>query len=257
MSNYELRHGPIDRKEFEGEFVVPQEIRNRSAKGSLRIHGGLLTLSRSRTFLSLSNGNRSFIHSSTPDLSRSVPNTPGSSHKVSLTSSYDSVLEENDYEGVIDIKKEKKTKEKHVQHVFIENENKNINKTQCRRNSEDLLETRDSSKKPTMIAVNADQTFKLIPRVKHFVNIAETSESTTALNSCKDTTHWGRIRGSNSFAAVTNISSLSTYTIPRVSLSHHNKLNETAASTLSSKSLTDSRVASTFVVRHDNDDSTA
>lgn len=167
------------------------------------------------------------------------------------------MLEENESEGVTVIKKgkakDKKAKGKHVKHVFTENENKN--KVQQRRKSEDLLETRDSSNKSSMIDV--DQTFNLIPRIKHSSNVAETHKSTTVLNSGTDTTQWGNIRGSNSFAAVMNISSLSTYTIPRVSLSHHNKLNEAAASTSSRKSLPDNQVGSTFIMRHDTDDSAA
>ncbi|XP_039439320.1 serine/threonine-protein kinase 10 isoform X4 [Culex pipiens pallens] len=106
VDEYELRWGgPVDRREFEGDFVVPPEIRNRTNSlnsRSLRLHGGLLSISRSRTFLSLpvANGGRNGgIHSSVPDLSRSVPNTPGSAHKLSLASSYDSVLEENENEG--------------------------------------------------------------------------------------------------------------------------------------------------------------
>lgn len=106
VNEYEFKWGgPVDRREFDGEFVVPPEIRNRTNSlnsRSLRLHGGLLSISRSRTFLSLpvaNGGGRSSIHSSVPDLSRSVPNTPGSAHKLSLASSYDSVLEENENEG--------------------------------------------------------------------------------------------------------------------------------------------------------------
>lgn len=106
VNEYELKWGgPVDRREFDGEFVVPPEIRNRTNSlnsRSLRLHGGLLSISRSRTFLSLpvanGAGGRNSIHSSVPDLSRSVPNTPGSAHKLSLASSYDSVLEENENE---------------------------------------------------------------------------------------------------------------------------------------------------------------
>lgn len=273
LDDYERRYGPTDRTEFEGEFFVPQEVRNRVNAGSLRIHGGLLTISRSRTFLSLSSG-RSSIHSSTPDLSRSVPNTPGSNHKLSLTaSSYDSVLEENEEDGVIIIKKgkgkDKKVKAKHVQHIFASNSNNG----QLRRKSEDLLEsTRGSSNVSTLIAVqkqqqhvrqSSDQAFRLIPRVKQSVNVSETSKfsastskSTAALDSeTAVRTQWGNVRGSNSFAADLNISSLSTYTIPRVSLSHHTKLND-AVSAPPRKSLPENRILSTFIM-HTDDDSAA
>jgi hypothetical protein len=96
IDELEAKHGPVDRSEFDGEFVVPPEIRNRAnSLNSRRLHGGLLNISRSRTFLTLPiNNSRSTIHGSVPDLSRSVPNTPNTNHKLSLASSYDSVLEE-------------------------------------------------------------------------------------------------------------------------------------------------------------------
>jgi hypothetical protein len=274
LDDYECRYGLVDRTEFEGEFFVSQEIRNRvnASKGSLRIHGGLLTISRSRTFLSLSNGSRSSIHSSTPDLSRSVPNTPGSNHKLSLTSSYDSVLEENEEDGMIIITKGKgkgkKEKGKHVQHIFSTNSGSGV-----RRKSEDMLKdsSRGSPSVSSLIAVqkqqqhvrqSSDQAFRLIPRVKqHSFDVIETSKftastskSTAALNSDSIVrTQWGNVRGSNSFAADLNISSLSTYSIPRVSLSHHNKLTD-AVNAPPRKSLPENRILSTFIVRHDTDD---
>lgn len=304
VDEYERRFGPSDRSEFDGEFIVPAEVRNRmnSSKGSLRIHGGLLTISRSRTLLSLSSGGRSSIHSSTPDLSRSVPNTPGSNHKLSLTSSYDSVLEENEDDGVMIIKKGKgKDKKKNgksyhssVQHIFANN----TNSSHMRRKSEDLLESRasTSSSNASMMVVqkqqnhvrqSSDQAFRLIPRVKKsgfmdgFMNrsngqsanvrettnfTASTSKSTAALNTATVIEHdtspnqWGQVRGSNSFAADLNISSLSTYSIPRVSLSQHRMpLNETSNTHQGAprKSLPENRVASTFIMRHDSGDSAA
>lgn len=304
VDNYERRFGLIDRSDFDGEFYVPAEVRSRmnSAKGSLRIHGGLLTISRSRTFLSLSNSSNSTIHSSTPDLSRSVPNTPGSNHKISLTSSYDSVLEENEEDGVIIIKKGKakdkkkdgKSKHSSIQHIFPSN-------IPLRRKSEDLLESRCSTNKndaDPMIAVqqqslhvrqSSDQSYRLIPRVKKssgfidgFMNRSNVQsvdirESTyfTALNSesTAEQNHdtmvqeddvtparWGNVRGSNSFAADLNISSLSTYTIPRVSLSQHKiRVHETSNGSHQSssrKSLPENRINSTFI-RHNTDDSAA
>lgn len=303
VDDYERRYGPIDRSEFDGEFIVTAEVRNRvnSSKGSLRIHGGLLTISRSRTFLSLSSGSKSSIHSSTPDLSRSVPNTPGSNHKLSLTSSYDSVLEENEDDGVVVIKKGKgKDKKKNgksnhtsIQHIFTNNN------VQLRRKSEDLLESRTttSDNNVSMMAVqrqqqhvrqSSDQAYRLIPRVKksglfdgfisrtngQTVNVKETmrfSASTSKSTAALDTetvieqddipTRWGNVRGSNSFAADLNISSLSTYTIPRVSLSQHKIQVHEASSTSHQgaprKSLPENRLNSTFIMRHDNGDSAA
>lgn len=253
LDDYEQRYGPTDRTEFEGEFYVPAEVRNRinSAKGSLRIHGGLLTISRSRTFLSLSAGNRTSIHSSTPDLSRSVPNTPGSSHKLSLTSSYDSVLEENEEDGMVVIKKgtgkSSKAKGKHVKQIFGNGDK--------RRKSEDYLESsRISSDVSSLIAVqkqqqhlrqSSDQVYRLIPRVKpNFSDKAPSEEP-----------KWGHVRGSNSFAADMNISSLSTYTIPRVSLGHHSKSNENSKP-VPRKSYPDGQAPS-FTMRHNTDDSAA
>lgn len=265
LDDYELSYGPIDRTEFEGEFYVPVEIRNRinSSKGSLRIHGGLLTISRSRTFLSLSSGNRSSIHNSTPDLSRSVPNTPGSNHKLSLTSSYDSVLEENEEDGVVIVRKgmgkNHKSKSKHVQQIF------GSSNMQNRRKSEDLLESsRGSSNVSSLIAVqkqqhhvrqSSDQAYRLIPRVKHSVNTSTSNSSCDLDSEIIIKPKWGNVRGSNSFAADMNISSLSTYTIPRVSLGHNTVNKLTDPSKASYKSSPEN---STFVMRHhDNEDSVA
>uniref|UniRef100_A0A182PTK0 Protein kinase domain-containing protein n=1 Tax=Anopheles epiroticus TaxID=199890 RepID=A0A182PTK0_9DIPT len=115
VDEYEDRWGPVDRREFEGDFTVPPELRNRTnSLNTLSLR--LLNITRSRTFLTLptmANGgvagggyggsgtgtNRNSIHSSVPDLSRSMPNTPNSGHKLSLASSYDSVLEENEGEN--------------------------------------------------------------------------------------------------------------------------------------------------------------
>lgn len=277
VNDFERRYGPTDRSDFDGDFYVPAEVRNRinSAKGSLRIHGGLLTLSRSRTFLSLSNNSRSSIHSSTPDLSRSVPNTPGSNHKISLTSSYDSVLEENESEGVMVVKKGKgKNKKKNgkshhssLHHIFSSS-------TQLRRKSEDLLDSRasnssnGSAKQPQQhVRQSSDQAYRLIPRVKApgFMDSladrmkAQASESPSEANGSSP--RWGNVRGSNSFAGDLSISSLSTYTIPRVNLSQ-TKIqttevsNSSAAQNPTRKSLPENRV-STFLMRHNTDDSVA
>jgi hypothetical protein len=250
IDDYECKYGETDRSEFDGEFIVPAEVRNRmnSSKGSLRIHGGLLTISRSRTFLTLSSNNRTSIHNSTPDLSRSVPNTPGSNHKLSLTSSYDSVLEENEEEGVMVIRKGKEKKKNgklsSIQHIFE-------NVPTARRKSEDFLESKDKKQHARQ---SSDHAYRLIPRVKNpttaFIDgyatntynnnnnnthnaqtveikdltkfSASTSKSTASLNSESTVRYsqWGNVRSSNSFAADLNATSLSSYSIPRVTLSH-------------------------------------
>lgn len=307
LDDYERKYGLVDRCEFDGDFVVPPELRNRTSnKGSLRIHGGLLTISRSRTFLSLSNNSKSSIHNSTPDLSRSVPNTPGSNHKLSLTSSYDSVLEENEEDGVVVIKKQsgkdkkkgKKSYYSSVQTIFNGGDN-----GYARRKSEDLLDARNSSNTSngnlSMRAVeqqqqhvrqSSDSAYKLIPRVKNPINLnegianrstvnanipetsklsASTSLSSVSLNNhtiihqnhppAISPTRWGHNRhGSSSFQSDLNISSISTYTIPRVTLSHQKvTMNDTNQRALPRKSLPENRVSSTFLTRHDNNDSAA
>lgn len=295
VDDYERNYGLCDRNEFDGEFVVPAEVRNRvnSSKGSLRIHGGLLTISRSRTFLSLSNNSKSSIHSSTPDLSHSVPNTPGSNHKLSLTSSYDSVLEENEEDGVVIIKKGKEKKKKngkkhHVQHIF--------DNALARRKSEDFLDSNVGDVGPSNLSMmsaerqqqqqymrnNSEQAYRMIPRVKntnddggstltrHTVEIRETSnftastsKSSASLNAealMNYNSRWGNIRSSNSFAADLNASNSSTYTIPRVTLTHQRaQSSETnlKAGTPSRKSLPENRVSATFVTKHNIKDSTA
>lgn len=263
IDGYEKVFGPCDRSEFDGEFVVPAEIRNRiNSKGSLRVYGGLLTLSRSRTLFTLTSNSKSSVHSSTPDLSRSISQPQNSSHKLSLTSSYDSVLEENEDDGVIIIKKGAASKEKsnksnqHVQHIF---ENPPL-----RRKSEDFLDSRPKNGN-TMKAVemqqkhvrqSSDQAYRLIPRVKNptvdtsrkqSVEIRESStfsvstakNSSASLDSETIYTRWGYHRGSNSFAADLNVSSISSYSIPRVSLSNQRaQSTEPNASMTSRKSTT-------------------
>lgn len=100
---YEMKHGIVDdRSVFDGEYVVPQHMRNSFALP--RMHGGLLSsLSRSRTFLSIPNNHRNGIHSSVPDLStsrNSMPNTPTNASAAKRmnffnNSSVESVVEES------------------------------------------------------------------------------------------------------------------------------------------------------------------
>ena len=148
VDEYERKYGPVDRSEFDGEFVVPPELRNRSNtlnSRSLRLHGGLLSISRSRTFLSLpvhNNSRNNSIHSSVPDLSRSMPNTPNSSHKLALATSYDSVLEENEDENGENGKPI-------VKYAFT------TDGVNYRRKSEDILSTKKSHKGYAKILVKA------------------------------------------------------------------------------------------------------
>lgn len=101
VDEFERKHGPVvDRSEFDGEFVVPPHLKNLAHMFSakpMRLQGGLLgSLSRSRTFLTLQVNSRDYLHSSVPDLSRSVPTTPSSNQRMTLANSVESVLEEND-----------------------------------------------------------------------------------------------------------------------------------------------------------------
>jgi hypothetical protein len=274
---FERKYGPTNRRDFDGEFYVPAEVRARvqNAKGSLRIHGGLLTMSRSRTLLTLTSNPRNSIHSSTPDLSRSIPSTPGSNHKLTLTSSYDSVLEENENEGVIVIKKGKskdKKSNKSLQNIFGSG---------SRRKSEELLETRSSGKFeefPTFAAVqrqqqhvrqSSDQAYRLIPRVKpQLTEHSQTSEASNSVSPDDDfdepslMSQWGAFRGSNSFASNLSVGSISTnkYSIPRVSLSYHKfQPPNDAISTSSGKSMPENSIPPPprVIMKHNNGDSNA
>jgi hypothetical protein len=162
-------------------------------------------------------------------------------------------LEENEEDGVIVIKKnvaskEKSNKSSHVQHIF---ENPPV-----RRKSEDYLDSRPRNGNGTMKAVetqqkhirqSSDQAYRLIPRVKnltndnsrkHSVEVRESStfsvntsskHSTASLDSETIYTRWGYHRGSNSFSADLNVSTLSSYSIPRVSLSNQRAIDPNAS----------------------------
>ncbi|XP_055703157.1 serine/threonine-protein kinase 10 isoform X2 [Phlebotomus papatasi] len=104
IDEYEKKHNVVtDRTEFEGDIVVPPHLRHNTMLNSrpMRLHGGILgSLTRSRTLLSLSHSSRDSMHGSVPDLSRSVPNTPHISQKLTLANSVDSVLEESSTDGM-------------------------------------------------------------------------------------------------------------------------------------------------------------
>lgn len=71
---YEHKHGPVeDRSIFDGEITVPPHLRNMSLSSlrANRLHGSIFgSLSRSRTFLNISQNSRNTFHGSVPDLSR-------------------------------------------------------------------------------------------------------------------------------------------------------------------------------------------
>lgn len=276
VDEYERKYGPVDRTEFEGEFVVPPELRSRANSlnsRSLRKHYSLLGVSRSRTFLTLpvqhKNFNSKNIHNSVPDLSRTMPNTPTSTQKLSLANSYDSVLEENENEKNPNTTTEKEN-ESNITYLFTDDGN------QIRRNSEDLLsENTDSSPlfllKQSHFRQNSEPTNRLIPVRAHLnknpnklnngsnptglpppaplkpktnklstTNSASTSSLLHGIPSSPDhqgvqlrsnmssqvsPSKWGNVRGSNSFSASMNISAISTYSIPRVSLQPNTKMH--------------------------------
>lgn len=258
VDKFEKKWGPVDRSEFDGDFIVTPEARNRASmpgSRSLRITNGLLTISRSRTILSLSSNRKSNIHSSTPDLSRSVPNTPHQGHKLSLTSSCDSVLEENEETTEVVIKGKSKRNHNSVQHIF------SSEGVQLRRKSEDLLVEKKNGSINSLqlqhVRQSSDQS-RMIPRVKKPTNIFEAISNRTSKapapqppvrSSKQPTSPWGNFRGSNSFQADLNISSLSTYAIPRATLNHQ-KLDLDNGSPVFDRN-------SKLQTNHQNDDSAA
>lgn len=71
---FEQKHGPVeDRSIFDGEIIVPPHLRNMSLTSlrANRLHGSLFgSLSRSRTFLNITQNARHTFHGSVPDLNR-------------------------------------------------------------------------------------------------------------------------------------------------------------------------------------------
>lgn len=93
IDGYEQKHGPVDdRSIFDGEIIVPPHLRNMSITSlrAHRLHGGLFgSLSRSRTFLNISQNARHTLHGSVPDLSRN--------HHFTFSSSNNSVDGDDDH----------------------------------------------------------------------------------------------------------------------------------------------------------------
>lgn len=245
MNEYERKWGPVDRREFEGDFVVPPEIRNRTNSlnsRSYRLHGGLLSISRSRTFLALPVANgRNSIHSSVPDLSRSVPNTPNSAHKLTLASSYDSVLEENENENMAPHQGEPQSA---IKYIFTDDG------VHLRRKSEDILSgrrtklpikntpnrpyqengTRHTPSMPPLQShsrQNSEPTNRVVPiRVKKPGSLFEamsnrsssgvTSYSGSTMPRGSSSSGWGSSRlGANNFSSDANINRLTTFSSAR------------------------------------------
>lgn len=255
IEEFELKYGPCDRRDFEGEFVVPPELRNRTNSlanlRSLKLHGGFLGLSKSRTFLTLPTRHKHNIHASVPDLSRSVPTTPGSNHKLSLASSCDSVLEEPENAELPPKTARRKAKKNKVIKYFFSD-----NGVELRRRSEDLLDERpktanyssmpraglSSKARPLTTTINSSAENRMIPvraklrapqppltsmldglgknRMNH-PNVSSTSLYSIASNDNTPNespvkTSTPQMRSSKSFAD--KLGSYSNYTIPRVSL---------------------------------------
>lgn len=255
VDDYEKKYGPCDRSEFEGEFVVPPELRNRTNSLNLRalkLHGGFLGLSKSRTFLTLPVRYKQNIHASVPDLSRSVPTTPGSNHKISLATSCDSVLEEPEEENEKTSKKSGKNK---VTKYFFSDSGG----VQFRRKSEDLLDDRKNPSKttnkvggsagrafvsmqPNQFRQNSEPETRYIPvRVKlgkppltslfdsmkyrHSSKLGDGPTPARSLYSIASSPNESPIKGNvrNSASFTDDLDTYATYTIPRVSLNNNSQ----------------------------------
>lgn len=256
VDDYERKHGEVeDRSIFDGEIVVPPHLRNRThTLGSrpLRLHGGLLgNLSRSRTFLTLSSNSRENLHSSVPDLSRSVPTTPSQKTRLTLANSVESVLEETENPKKVQTKtgvkyifsnngvELRRKSEQDNLHVLRNRNNVNsipvngakkssvpyTNTLSHQRHTSEpmnrLLPMRAQLKKPTTIIEGITNRSSNVPNILPHTNESHVSSSSMHNISAMDNppSKWGNIRNSNSFSADLSIGSLAKYTIPRVSLS--------------------------------------
>lgn len=264
VDDYEKKYGPCDRSEFEGEFVVPPELRNRTNSlniRALKLHGGFLGLSKSRTFLTLPVRHKHNIHASVPDLSRSVPTTPGSNHKISLAASCDSVLEEPELENEHSSHTKKSSSNKVIKYFFSDNG------VQFRRKSEDLLDDRKKYGKPTakinypnqvggsagrafmsmqpnQFRQNSEPETRYIPvraklskppltslfdsmKYRHSSKLSDGPTPARSLYSIASSPNESPVKGVNvrnsaSFSGDLELDAFATYTIPRVSLNNNN-----------------------------------
>lgn len=259
VDDYEKKYGPCDRSEFEGEFVVPPELRNRTNSLNLRalkLHGGFLGLSKSRTFLTLPVRYKQNIHASVPDLSRSVPTTPGSNHKISLAASCDSVLEEPELENEKPSHSKKTSHKNKVTKYFFSD-----NGVQFRRKSEDLLDDRKKptkssnivggsagrafmSMQPNQFRQNSEPEPRYIPvraklskppltslfdsmKYRHSSKLGEGVTPARSLYSIASSPNESPVKGNvrNSASFTGDLETYATYTIPRVSLNNNNSQN--------------------------------
>lgn len=155
VDEYEGQYGvTLDRKEFEGEIVVPPQLRKNSFLNSR--HGGIFgSLTRSKTLLTMSasSGNLTMVHGSVPDLTRSISSTPHP--KVPLAGSVGSILleessdhqhranqmldEDEEDEMLRNSQKITKSRSKKLQSAKSTNYIFTDEGVQLRRNSEDYL----------------------------------------------------------------------------------------------------------------------
>lgn len=259
VDDYERKHGEVeDRSIFDGEIVVPPHLRNMThTLGSrpLRLHGGLLgNLSRSRTFLSLSSNSRENLHSSVPDLSRSVPSTPSQKSRLTLANSVESVLEETENPKKVQTKTSvnyifsnngvelrRKSEQDNLQ--ILRNRN-NVNSAHVntskkssvvytttpshhRHTSEPvnrLFPMRAQLKKPATIIEGITNRTSVSNNQNNLPNKIESQLSSSSMHNIStmdNHSKWGNVRNSNSFSADLSVGSLSKYTIPRVSLTNN------------------------------------
>lgn len=255
VDDYERKHGQVeDRSIFDGEIVVPPHLRNMThTLGSRpRLHGGLLgNLSRSRTFLTLSSPSHENLHSSVPDLSRSVPTTPSQKSRLTLANSVESVLEETENPKKVQTKTgvkyifsnngvelRRKSEQDNLQ--VLRNRN-TVNATNGANNKKSavvytttpshhrhtsepmsrLIPVRAQLKKPaTIIEGITNRSSVLSNNVPH-KNESQLSSASMHNISTLDNppSKWGNVRNSASFSA--DISALAKYSIPRVSLTNN------------------------------------
>lgn len=254
VDKYELKHGKVeDRSIFDGEIVVPVHLKNNpllnSSRYSTRLHGGLLgSLTRSRTFLNLSTSNlstsRDSIHGSVPDLSRSVPNTPNSNHKLS---SNDTILNNSVSNNTLvlvnprlsqnsDIEMRRKSEDGFVDNRFGKSGRvvasvQYSSSTHSRNSSEPKNVIKSTNaKKPPIAAVNGrhpsmNRQLQSGHSTPSLVDSSLGDKNDQKIQINRSFSKWGDVRGSNSFANDLNVNSLSTFSLPRVSIDHASQRN--------------------------------
>ncbi|XP_037032839.1 serine/threonine-protein kinase 10 isoform X2 [Bradysia coprophila] len=257
VDDYGRKHGEVeDRSIFDGEIVVPPHLRNMThTLGSRpRLHGGLLgNLSRSRTFLTLSSNSRENLHSSVPDLSRSVPSTPSQKSRLTLANSVESVLEESENPKKVQTKTgvkyifsnngvelRRKSEQDNLQ--ILRNRN-NVNSTHVASSKKSsvvytttpshhrhtlepmarLFPMRAQLKKPNTIIEGITNRSSLFSNNLPNKNESQLSSASMHNISTLDNppSKWGNVRNSSSFSSDLSVGSLAKYSIPRVSLTNN------------------------------------